>query len=39
VHAKRRFWGETIVRDEAPGRFWTVIAVYVGLAAALILVF
>jgi hypothetical protein len=39
VIAKRAAWGERIERDTDPARFWTVIAVYSGLAAALVLVF
>ncbi len=39
VHARRRLWGETIMRDEAPGRYWTVIVVYSALAVALVTVF
>jgi hypothetical protein len=39
VHAKRRAWGETIARDAAPERFWTVIVIYSALSAALVFVF
>jgi hypothetical protein len=39
VHAKRAHWGETIERDADPHRFWTVVAVYAGLAIALVFIF
>ncbi len=39
VHAKRAAWGERIARDAEPGRFWTVIVIYAGLALALAFVF
>ncbi|MCU0950567.1 MAG: hypothetical protein MUC68_05775 [Burkholderiaceae bacterium] len=39
VHAKRGAWGERIEREVEPQRFWLVIAVYAGLAAALWFVF
>ena len=39
IHAKRAAWGETIERDAEPLRFWTVVAVYVGLVLALMFVF
>jgi hypothetical protein len=39
VYAKSGPWGRTVSRDESPGYFWTVIAVYALLAAALVFVF
>jgi hypothetical protein len=39
IHAKRAAWGETIERDADQQRFWTVVALYVGLALALIFIF
>ncbi len=39
VHARRGLGGETIVRDDAPGRFWTAIVVYSALTIALFTVF
>jgi hypothetical protein len=39
VHARRHAWGERISRDAEPHRFWTVIAIYTGLAIALVTVF
>jgi len=39
VFAKHRWWGKTILRDESPGEFWTVIALYAALTLALVFVF
>ena len=39
VFAKSGPGGRTVSRDEEPGYFWTVIAIYLGLGAALIFVF
>lgn len=39
VLAKRGAWGERIERANEPHRYWVVIAIYAGLAAALITVF
>lgn len=39
VYAKRGPWGEAIHRDDRPGYFWTVIAIYAGLSVALVTVF
>jgi hypothetical protein len=39
VYAKRRVWGRLIWRNESPGYFWVVIAIYAGLSVALMTVF
>lgn len=39
VFAKRGPWGERIERAAEPHRFWAVIAVYTGLAVALVTIF
>ena len=39
VLAKRGAWGERIERASEPHRYWIVIAIYAGLAVALITVF
>ncbi len=39
VHAKSGAWGRTVSRAESPEYFWVVIAIYAGLALALITVF
>ncbi len=39
VYAKSGPGGRTVSRDGEPGYFWTVIAIYLGLGAALIFVF
>ena len=39
VYAKSGPGGRTISREDSPGYFWVVIAIYAGLSAALILVF
>ena len=38
VYAKSGPGGKTVDRTTAPGYFWVVIAIYLGLAAALIFV-
>ena len=39
VYAKSGVRGKVVTRDEAPAYFWTVIAIYAGLAIALTTVF
>ncbi|MCC6610662.1 MAG: hypothetical protein IT515_13440 [Burkholderiales bacterium] len=39
VNAKSGAWGRTVSRAESPEYFWVVIAIYAGLALALITVF
>jgi hypothetical protein len=39
VVAKSGPWGRVIQREHTPKSFWTVIAIYTGLAAALLTVF
>jgi hypothetical protein len=39
VYAKSGPGGEEIRRDESPGKFWTVIAIYGLLSLALVTVF
>lgn len=39
VYAKHRWSGRYIVRSEEPRYFWVVIAIYGGLAVALLTVF
>jgi hypothetical protein len=39
VLAKRGPWGERIERAAEPHRYWVVIAIYAGLAIALVTVF
>ena len=39
VFAKSGVWGRTILREDTPGHFWTVIVFYGGLAVALVTVF
>lgn len=39
VYAKSGVWGSSISRQDAPKRFWTVIAVYAALSVALLTVF
>ena len=39
VYAKSGAWGRTISRAESPAYFWVVIAIYAGLAVALVTVF
>lgn len=39
VYAKAGAWGRTVSRSESPEYFWVVIAIYAGLALALVTVF
>lgn len=39
VYAKSGIGGRTISRQDSAGYFWVVIAIYVGLSVALIVVF
>lgn len=39
VLAKRGPWGERIERATEPHRYWVVVAIYTGLAIALVTVF
>jgi hypothetical protein len=39
VYAKRGPWGATSKRAEDPLNYWAAVTVYLGLSAALILVF
>jgi hypothetical protein len=39
VFAKQGPWGRYIHREDSPGYFWAVIAVYAGLSVALFTVF
>jgi len=39
VRAKAGAGGTTVSRSDSPGYFWTVIAIYAGLALALLTVF
>ncbi len=39
VYAKSGAWGRSITRASSPRYFWTVIAVYAGVSAALLIVF
>jgi hypothetical protein len=39
VYAKSGPGGRTVSREETPGYFWTVIAIYAGLSVALLTVF
>jgi len=39
VYAKNGAWGRTVSRSESPEYFWIVIAIYAGLALALVTVF
>ena len=39
VYARRGVWGAFSKRDDEPIRYWTTIAVYAVLAAALLLYF
>jgi hypothetical protein len=39
VYAKSGISGRRVLREESPGYFWVVIAIYVGLSLALVLVF
>lgn len=39
VYARSGITGRTIVRQDSPTYFWTVIGVYAALSAALMLVF
>ena len=39
VYAKSGVWGKVVSREETPGYFWTVVAIYAGLAIALATVF
>lgn len=39
IFAKSGPWGRTILREDSPGYFWVVIAVYCLLGLALLLVF
>lgn len=39
VFAKSGPWGRMVYRDESPGYFWTVVALYGLLAAALVCLF
>ncbi|MCW5569619.1 MAG: hypothetical protein KIT78_00825 [Steroidobacteraceae bacterium] len=39
VYAKDKWSYSAIRRDETPGRYWTVIGIYVGLGLALYFVF
>jgi hypothetical protein len=39
VYAKRGPWGAMSKRAEHPVRYWTAVTVYIGLSAALIVVF
>lgn len=39
VYAKSGAWGRTVSRADSPEYFWVVIAIYAGLALALMFVF
>ncbi|KAB2868469.1 MAG: hypothetical protein IT503_12325 [Burkholderiaceae bacterium] len=39
VFAKAGAWGRTVSRAESPEYFWVVVAIYAGLALALVTVF
>jgi hypothetical protein len=39
VIAKSGPWARRIERAQAPGRYWTTLAIYAGLTAALLTVF
>jgi hypothetical protein len=39
VYARSGPWGRTILREEEPRYFWTVIVIYLGLSVALVAVF
>lgn len=39
VYAKSGPWGRKVTRQDSPGYFWTVIAIYAGLSAALVFIF
>ena len=39
VFARSGAWGRTISRDDSPGYFWIVIAIYACLGLALVFVF
>ena len=39
VYAKSGISGRSVLREESPGYFWVVIAIYAALSLALILLF
>ncbi len=39
VHTKDKWRGATVRRDESPGQFWVIVAIYAGLSLALYFVF
>lgn len=39
VHAKSGAWGRTVSRAKSPEYFWVVIAIYAGVALAMVIVF
>lgn len=39
VYAKSGVSGRHVLREESPGYFWVVIAIYAGLSLALVLLF
>ena len=39
VYAKSGPSGRSVLRDESPGYFWVVIAIYAALSVALVLLF
>lgn len=39
VYAKSGAWGRTVSRAKSPEYFWVVIAIYAGVALAMVIVF